>query len=304
MLPPPIPTRDTEAFHRAHVRPEPALQALLRPGFERFFAVRLEDMYQLMRLPVPPTRTSSHLLVMLTEGAGRMSVGSETYALAPGDCLLVPAGQVFAFGEAGLHRGYLCSFHPDFFQGRIVNNALPLEFDFLRIWGVPFFRCEAGVAESVRALLERLRAEYEASGLAALGLLQAYLAAVLCELNRVYRPVVGGGGSRAAQLANQFRELLLTYFRTKHRVAEYAAQLHVSPNHLNKAVRAATGQPPTHWIAEALVLEAKVLLHQSALSVGEVAAEVGLADASYFSRLFKKHEGLTPLEFRRRIEKS
>jgi AraC-like DNA-binding protein len=299
----PIATHDTAAFHQAYVRPEPALQELLRPGFEQFFVVRLEEMYRLMRLPVPPTRTNSHLLVMLTEGTGRMSVGSETYPLAPGDCLLVPAGQVLAFGEAKPHRGYLCSFHPGFFQGRVVNSALPLEFDFLRVWGVPFFRADAGVAESVWVLLERLRAEYAANGLASLGLLQAYLAALLCELNQAYRPAAAGSG-RVAQLANRFRELLLEHFRQRHQVAEYAALLHVSPNHLNKAVKAATGKSPTKWIDEAIVLEAKVLLHQSALPVATVAAEVGLLDPSYFSRLFKKYEGVTPLEFRRRIETS
>jgi len=301
---PPIATHDTAAFHRAYVQPEPAAQpALLHPSFERFFAVRLEDMYQRMRLPVPPTRTSAHLLLLLTAGAGRMSVGHETYALNPGDCLLVPAGQVLAFGEVAPHAGYLCSFHPDFFQGRITSGALPGEFDFLRVWGAPYFPASSGVAASVRPLLEKLRAEYAAGGLAALGLLQAYLAAVLCELNRAYRPAPAAGG-RAAQLANQFRERLLAQFRQEHRVAEYAAQLHVSPNHLNKAVKASTGKSPGRWIDETIILEAKVLLHHSHRSVADVAAEVGLLDASYFSRLFKKYESLTPLEFRRRIETS
>lgn len=299
-----IKTHDTAAFHHAYVRPEPALHELLRPGFEQFFVVRLEEMYQLMRLPVPPTRTSAHLLVLLTEGTGSMSVGSETYPLVPGNCLLVPAGQVFAFGEAQPHRGYLCSFHPSFFQGRVVNSALSLEFDFLRIWGVPFFRFDADVAEFVRALLERLRTEYAARGLGSLSLLQACLAALLCELNQVYQPASGTTPTAAAHLANQFRELLAARFRTQQLVADYAAQLHVSPNHLNKVVKAVTGKSPTKWIAEAVVLEAKVLLHQSALSVADVAAEVGLTDPSYFSRFFKKHEGLTPLEFRRQIEKS
>lgn len=300
----PITTHDTAAFHHAYVRPEPALRELLRPGFERFFVVRLEEMYQLMRLPVPPTRTSAHLLVMLTEGSGRMSVGSETYALAPGDCLLVPAGQVLAFGEAQPHRGYLCSFHPSFFQGRVVSSTLPSEFDFLRVWGVPFFRFDAGVAEYVRALLERLHTEYAANGLASLSLLQAYVAALLCELNQAYQPAAGSAPTAAAHLANQFQELLFARFRTQQLVADYAVQLHVSPNHLNKAVKAVTGKSPTKWIAEAVMLEAKVLLHQSALSVADVAAEIGMADPSYFSRFFKKHEGLTPLEFRGRIEKS
>jgi AraC-like DNA-binding protein len=87
-------------------------------------------------------------------------------------------------------------------------------------------------------------------------------------------------------------------------VGEYAQALHVTPNHLNKAVKGVTGKSPSRWIDETLVLEAKVLLHQTDLSVGEVAAALGLFDASYFSRLFKKYAGVTPVAFRKKIEKS
>jgi AraC-like DNA-binding protein len=87
-------------------------------------------------------------------------------------------------------------------------------------------------------------------------------------------------------------------------VAEYAALLHISPNHLNKSVKAATGKSPSRWIDEAIVLEAKVLLYQSQYTIGDIATELGLEDPSYFSRLFKKYEGITPQAFRSRIEKS
>lgn len=94
------------------------------------------------------------------------------------------------------------------------------------------------------------------------------------------------------------------HIRNKHLVSEYAELLHVSPNHLNKVVRDVTNQSPSKWIDETLVLEAKVLLFQSKLSISEIATELGLLDASYFSRLFKKYVGVSPLEFRKRIDLS
>lgn len=92
-------------------------------------------------------------------------------------------------------------------------------------------------------------------------------------------------------------------FREKY-IEPQQVLMHVSPNHLNKAVKAATAKSPTKWIDEAIVLESKVLLYQSHRSISDIAAEVGLQDPSYFARLFKKYEGITPQTFRKRIEKS
>ena len=67
-------------------------------------------------------------------------------------------------------------------------------------------------------------------------------------------------------------------------------------------MKSITEKSPTKWIDETLVLEAKVLLYQTELSINEVANEIGIEDQSYFSRLFKKYEQVTPLQFRKMIE--
>lgn len=55
----PIKTYRTEAFRQAYIKPE----QLLKPGFEQFFIVRVEDMVRQMKLPVPPTRTDATSLI-------------------------------------------------------------------------------------------------------------------------------------------------------------------------------------------------------------------------------------------------
>ena len=80
--------------------------------------------------------------------------------------------------------------------------------------------------------------------------------------------------------------------------------LNVTPNHLNKSIKSVTGKSPTKWIDETILLEAKYLLYQTNLTINEIAMQVGHYDQSYFSRIFKKHEGLTPIEYRKLIEKS
>jgi AraC-like DNA-binding protein len=145
---------------------------------------------------------------------------------------------------------------------------------------------------------------YQEQGLTARPLLQSYLLALLGEVAQGYVPVSTTSQPAAYRLTHAFKVLLTERIRQQHRVTDYASQLSISPNHLNKAVKEATGKSPTRWIDEALVLEAKVLLSQTASPVATIADQLGFNDPSYFSRLFRRYEGISPLDFRRLIESS
>lgn len=53
------------------------------------------------------------------------------------------------------------------------------------------------------------------------------------------------------------------------------------------------------WIDRALVREAKVLLHHTAMPVAEVAEKLGFATPSFFIRFFRQQTGHTPLQYRK-----
>lgn len=289
-------------FRDSYIQAGLQADTILKTDFVRFFVVRIEEMSRLMRLPVPPTRINNHTLAYLTDGEAIMSVGSETYKIGPNEGLVVPAGQAFSFDKVDVNRGFICNFHPDFIVGRFGTVELLNDFEFLRVWGNPRLRFDNPTAEFVTQLFNRILADYSEHGLTNADLLRAYLLTLLCEINRVYEPVAAGRQTHAVLITNRFKELLSGNHKVYRLVSDYAQLLNITPNHLNKCVRTVTGKSPTKWIDEALVLEAKVLLHQTSLSIGEIAAEVGLPDASYFGRLFKKYEGLTPLAFRRLLE--
>ena len=110
--------------------------------------------------------------------------------------------------------------------------------------------------------------------------------------------------SAAEVITNKFKELIYTNIKTHHQVNYYASLLNVTPNHLNKSVKAITNKTAATWIDETILLEAKYLLFQTSLSVSEIAMQVGHEDHSYFSRFFKKFEGITPVQYRKLIDKS
>ncbi|QDK83842.1 helix-turn-helix domain-containing protein [Spirosoma sp. KCTC 42546] len=286
------------------MQPEQQLDAILKSDFGKFFIVKVEELIRLIKLPVPPIRSTTHTFIYLTDGEAVMTIGSETYTIFKNECLVVPAGQVYSFNNVDENHGYLCNFHDDIVIGKFGKNELLKDFEFLRVWGNPRIQLDKQTSKFVRRLLKRILLDYSENGLANLDIIQSYFIALLCEVNRVYKPVSASTQTHSVGIANRFRELLVDRIKTSHRVTDYASELNITPNHLNKAVRTITGKSPTKWIDEAIVLEAKVLLYQSKLSISEIATEIGLADPSYFSRLFKKQEGITPVAFRKMIETS
>jgi AraC-like DNA-binding protein len=278
----------------------------LKGDFTQFFIVRVEDMYRLVQGPVPASRSSGHTFIYITEGEAVMKIGSKEYRTRRGELLMVPAGQVFSFGNGDVNKGYLCHFSEDMLSRVCGNSGLLKDFGFLSSWGYPYhIRADKQSAEFLLQLFKRLFFEYSTYGLERSDIIQPYLFVLLCEINQVCPPETPAARPRPGTNAifREFRELVYAHFRTKHLVKDYAALLHVTPNHLNKTIKAFTGRSPTRWIDEIILSEAKTLLRQTSFSVSQVAREVGFEDQSYFARLFRKYEGVTPIQFRDGIEK-
>jgi len=104
--------------------------------------------------------------------------------------------------------------------------------------------------------------------------------------------------SRFEVIAKSFKALLENNFTTVKSPMEYAKCLNISTPYLNECVKAATGHSVSYHIQQRVILEAKRLLYHSNKSIKEIAGELGYQDYSYFTRLFVKISGITPLTFR------
>lgn len=101
------------------------------------------------------------------------------------------------------------------------------------------------------------------------------------------------------KIASDFRSLLSKKFLEKKDVAFYAGQLNITPKYLSEVLLAETGKSAKSLIDEHIFLEAKSLLRQTSMSVQEICHWLGYTDTSYFNKAFKKHEGMTPLAYRK-----
>ena len=60
------------------------------------------------------------------------------------------------------------------------------------------------------------------------------------------------------------------------------------------------GQTPAQFVQDLKVAEAAKLLLETSMPIGAIAASVALGDASYFSKVFRKHFNMTPGEYRKK----
>lgn len=270
-----------------------------RPNFNHFIIASFAFARPVIKLPLPPGRTGNHALFLLTSGRVDLTVGHQAITLTAQQLVVMPALQIFSIASIREDTtGFMCFFSNELLLSTINETT----FDFLKLTSNPLIELSAQQTGFLTNLLERLTVEYMDSGASQTDIIRPYMLAVLHEINRAdagKAPTKTDAGDR---LVRGFTALLDEHFRQKNQVAHYADLLHVSPNHLNKVIKARTGQSPSVWIDERRVLEAKVLLFQSTLTIGQIATELGFDDQSTFGKLFRKYADVSPARFRKMID--
>ena len=103
------------------------------------------------------------------------------------------------------------------------------------------------------------------------------------------------------ELVLDAQQLLQDQLAQPLQIADIAHKLQCSARTLSRRFRAATGVSASQYLRIQRMTQAKELLRTTNLSVGEVSWQVGLQDASYFSKLFTHHSGLTPARYRHSV---
>lgn len=110
----------------------------------------------------------------------------------------------------------------------------------------------------------------------------------------------------ALRVSSLFTELLERQFpieaitqRMKFRSpVEFASQLSIHVNHLNRSLREITGKTTSQLIRERIVQEAKALLRHTDWNIAEIGWCLGFEEAAHFINYFKKDVQQTPKSFR------
>ncbi len=143
--------------------------------------------------------------------------------------------------------------------------------------------------ELLNELYASIGNRYEHARYRQIGLIYRFLSCLLEEANFKTVP----------DLTDSAKSIIEHHFDKEITVIEIAKTLCVDPSHLTRQFSKKFGISPKEYMVNKRMEVAKKLLKETEKSVLEVAFAVGYDDQLYFSRIFKKKEGLSPLGWRK-----
>ena len=107
--------------------------------------------------------------------------------------------------------------------------------------------------------------------------------------------------SRQETLVRKFFDLLIDSCETRRNVSYYADRLCITPKYLTTVVKSVSNRPAQNWINDAVLVRAKRYIITTDLTINQIADRLHFHTASSFVRFFRVHAGLSPLEYRKRM---
>lgn len=270
----------------------------------RYFHInRVEDYVRLIQTPTPtdvtPFRITTFNFLFLTKGTSIRSKGLNSYEFGENTFFFLPPYEItthtFMQHDA---EGFFCDFDIKLLTQKSSPNDVYSEFPFLEFNSHPLVIIDDIAKNHVLGLLERLLLEYKADAKCRFDILSTYLLALFTELKPFVETSKPVSVDAASQITEYYKKALSQHIYQKKKITDYAELLAVSPNHLNKCVKKTLGKSAHDLLNEMLLLEAKVLLKQTNLTVTEIAYKIGKNEISDFARFFKSQTGMKPGEYR------
>ena len=132
--------------------------------------------------------------------------------------------------------------------------------------------------------------------------IQALLYAFIREVGEELRQATPQDLSRASQQARLFFDLLGMRRGRIRSVTEVATLMNLTPKHLSRVIKEQTGETPIHFIHQYMMRVITQELRYSTKTAKEIAFQQGFSSLAFFGKFVKQQTGLTPTEYRKKLQ--
>ncbi|WP_236975029.1 helix-turn-helix domain-containing protein [Membranihabitans maritimus] len=202
--------------------------------------------------------------------------------------------------------GYTCLFSEEFLKISNHTDSI-LQSPLFKLGGTPVLRISDGQRDFLNGIFAKMIEEQDTEYQFKDEIIRNYIHLIIHEAMKMEPSEnIQHKQDASSRLTSVFLELLERQFPIetpdtplKLRTArDYAHQLAVHVNYLNRAVKSVTGKSTSNHISERIASEAKALLQHTDWNISEIAFALGFQYPTYFNNYFKKATGRTPKALR------
>ena len=238
-----------------------------------------------------------HELYYLKKGRTRYLVDEEIYPVEEGNLVFIPKGH-YHMTDSGCREMVersLLSFDDALFDSDTL--AVLDELMGERLISIPMHRLD-GLDALVEGM-EKAQAIEGALGAATRKIHALAILSFVCRHKRDFTPKV----SEADRIVHDVAEYVSRHFGDELSLGSLAHLFSLSESHLSRKFKDVAGMGLNEYITHVRIMNAERLLSEGNSSITSVAVECGFNDSNYFSTVFKKVKGVTPLKFSKGMEK-
>lgn len=255
----------------------------------------------------PPITNDCYSISLKKIVKGNFNYGRTKYDFTNGVLICIAPRQIMQWDSNAVfeQKGFSINFHEDFLNGTELAHQIK-QYGFFSYSVNEALHLSPKEEKQMESIVENIEIEYQNNqDEFSKEIIISQLSTLLKYTNRFYERQFLNRKKLSNDLLQQFNTQLNTYFESGElqekgipSIDQIAEKMSVSQRYLSDTLKKETGKTTTEHLQLYLINEAKNILLNPNKSISEVAYELGFEYPQYFSRLFKKKEGISPSAFR------
>lgn len=255
----------------------------------------------------PPITNECYTISLKKRIKGKLNYGRTKYDFTNGTLIFIAPRQVLQWDSSMIfeQKGFSINFHKDFLKGSDLEKQIK-KYGFFSYSVNEALHLSPKEESQIESIVKNIEIEYENNQDAfSKDIILSQLSTLLKYANRFYERQFINRKELSHSLLESFTQLISEYLESGKlqkdgipSIVDIADELSVSQRYLSDTLKKETGISSTEHLQLQLINQAKNILLKPNKTISEVAYELGFEYPPYFSRLFRKKEGISPSEYR------